>query len=162
MKKVLIVDDDADLRDALAAMLSHEFIVLKASGKKEALEFLYSDEKPDIMLLDVRMESKQEGFELVEELSGNKQNIPIILVTSTEAMTVSNAVAEIARRTREKYAAQDLNILVMRSVTGEVMVDYKSEKSGESVSIKVAGYHSKPVNPEKLKREIHYILKGKI
>ena len=159
MKSVLIVDDDADLRDSLSAMLSDEYKVFKAGGKDEAMEKLNQIEKPDIMLLDVKMKSKQEGFEFVEELSKLEQIIPIILVTSTEAMTVSMAVADIARKTREKYAVQDLSALVMKSIDGEVVVDYQSEKkSGECVSIKVAGYHSKPVKIEKLKSEINDIL----
>jgi len=158
MKNVLIVDDDADLRDSLSAMLSQEYKVFKAEGKDEAIKKLNQIEKPDIMLLDVKMKSKQEGFEFVEELSKLNQIIPIILVTSTEAMTVSVAVADIARKTREKYAVQDLSALVMRSIDGEVIVDYKSEKSGECISIQVAGYHSKPVKIEKLKSEINDIL----
>lgn len=158
MKRVLIVDDDADLRDSLSAMLSGEFKVFKAGGKDEAMEKLNQIEKPDIMLLDVKMKSKQEGFEFVEELSKLEHIIPIILVTSTEAMTVSMAVADIARKTREKYAVQDLSALVMRSIDGEVVVDYKSEKSGECISIQVSGYHSKPVKIEKLKSEINDIL----
>jgi len=158
MKSILIVDDDADLRDSLSAMLSQEYRVFKAAGKDEAMEKLHKEEKPDIILLDVKMQSKQEGFELVEELTKLKHSIPIILVTSVAAMTVSVAVADIARKTREKYAVQDLSVLVMRSIDGEVMVDYRSEKSGECVSIKVAGYHSKPVKIEKLKTEINDVL----
>ena len=158
MKRVLIVDDDADLRDSLSAMLSEEYKVFKAGGKDEAMEKLNQIEKPDIMLLDVKMKSKQEGFEFVEELSKLELSIPIILVTSIEAMTVSLAVADIARETREKYAVQDLSALVMRSIDGEVVVDYQSEKNGKSISIQVAGYHSKPVKIEKLKSEINDIL----
>ncbi len=158
MKSILIVDDDADLRDSLSAMLSQEYKVFKAGGKDEAMQKINQIDKPDIILLDVKMQSKQEGFELVEELSKLEQIIPIILVTSTEAMTVSVAVADIARKTREKYAVQDLSALVMRSIEGEVIVDYQSEKSGECISIQVAGYHAKPVKIEKLKTEINHIL----
>lgn len=158
MKSVLIVDDDADLRDSLSTLLSQDFKIFKAGGRDEAKKILNKNEKPDIILLDVKMQSKQEGFELVEELSGLRQSIPIILVTSTEAMTVSNAVADIARKTREKYAVQDLSALVIRSIDGKVMVDYQSEKSGECISIQVAGYHPKPVKIDKLKSEIYDIL----
>lgn len=150
--------NDADLRDSLAEMLKQDYIVDTANGRKEAITKLAQSEKPDIILLDVKMESKQEGFELVAELSKIKQKTPIILLTSTEAMTVSKAVADIARKTREKYGVQDLNVLVMRSVSGEVLVDYKSDRSNECITIQVAGYHSKPVKIEKLKMEINHIL----
>ena len=162
MKSVLVVDDDADFRDSLAAMLSEVYRVETAGGKDEAMRIL-NQALPDIILLDVRMESHQEGFEFVEELArleGNKK-IPVILVTSTEAMTVSGAVADIARTTREKYNQQDMNILVLRTVTGEVLVDYKSIKTGKQVTIQVDGYHPKPINPERIKNEIAYVLEKK-
>jgi CheY-like chemotaxis protein len=160
MKRVLIVDDDPDIRDALAAILSEDYKVLTSSGRREAISIFSNSEIPDIILLDVRMESHQEGFEFIEELSQMEKHrkIPIILVTSTEAMTVSGAVAEIARKTREKYNEQDMNILVLRTVSGEVLVDYKSKMSGEEVTVQVDGYHPKPINPERLKKEIEFVL----
>ncbi len=163
MKKVLIVDDDPDIRDALAAILSKKYRVETAGGKNEAMNILKGSDVPDIILLDVRMESHQEGFDFIEEYShpGHLERIPIILVTSTEAMTVSGAIADIARRTREKYKVQDMNILVLRTVSGDVMIDYKSHKSGKEITIQVDGYHPKPVNPEKLINEIEFVLAKK-
>lgn len=158
MKKILIVDDDVDLRESLSAMLSADFDVTAVEGKDDAIEEIKQIEKPDIMLLDVKMRTKQEGFEFVEELSQMDYSIPIILVTSTDAMTVSRAIADIARKTREKYAVQDLSALVMQAVDGEILVDYYSEKSGENSSIRVEGFHPKPVKIEKLKTEINNIL----
>ena len=160
MKKVLIVDDDPDIRDSLAVILSKSYTVETAGGKNEAMSIMKGSDVPDIMLLDVKMESHQEGFEFIEEYSHTDQakRIPIILVTSTEAMTASGAIADIARRTREKYNVQDMNILVLRTVSGEVMVDYKSHKSGEEITVYVDGYHPKPVNPEKLIKEIEFVL----
>lgn len=160
MKKVLIVDDDPDIRDSLAAILSKSYKVETTSSKNKALDILGSDYIPDIILLDIKMNSHQEGFEFIEEYShiNPHDRIPIILVTSTEAMTVSGAIADIARKTRKKYNVQDMNILVLRSVSGEVIVDYKSLKSGSEVTVQVDGYHPKPINPEKLVREIEFVL----
>ena len=115
MKKVLIVDDDQDIRDSLIAILSSEFHISGASNKKDAVAILKSDMRPDILLLDVKMDSKQEGFELVSEIHEDVSisGIPIILVTSTEAMTFSSAAGDIARKLRTKYASQDLNVLIL-------------------------------------------------
>lgn len=161
MKKVLIVDDDPDIRDSLAAILSKSYKVETTSSKNKALGILSkSDNIPDIILLDIKMESHQEGFEFIEEYShiNPHDRIPIILVTSTEAMTVSGAVADIARKTRKKYNVQDMNILVLRAVSGEVIIDYKSLKTGNEVTVQVDGYHPKPIDPEKLVREIEFVL----
>ena len=160
MKKILIVDDDKDIRDSLSVILSKNFITVTAGNANEALQELSGDSLPDLILLDIRMDSEYEGFELVSEIHNKMKlkKIPIILITSLEVKTVSAAIARIARELRHKYPDQNLNILVLRSVTGEVLVDYKSEKTGQSVCIEVDGFHPKPINPSKLQREIEVIL----
>ena len=56
MKRVLIVDDDKDIRASMEVILAAEYLVSVASGKDEALQVLRGINKPDIMLLDVMME----------------------------------------------------------------------------------------------------------
>lgn len=161
MKKILIVDDDADILDSLAAILSAHFEVEKASHSGEALSVLEEQKPPDLILLDVRMRRPQEGFEFVRELSNRTEfrNIPVIIITSIEAMTASDATADIVRKTRGKYGVSDRNVLVLKSHSGEVSVDYKSAEDDSTITIKVEGYHSKPVNPDRLINEINFILK---
>ena len=160
MKRVLIVDDDKDIRESLEAILAEEFLVSTASNKDEALHELKGNYKPDIILMDVKMESEQEGFELASELHNNPDlnKIPIIVVSSIEVLSVSSAAAEIAREMREKYGYSNLNVLVLRAVTGEVVIDYKSADTNQSVCIQVEGFHSKPIQPKKLISEINNIL----
>ncbi len=160
MKRILIVDDDKDIRVSLEAILAEEFLVSTASGKDEALKELNGPNRPDLILMDVKMESEQEGFELASELHNNPEfnRIPIIVISSIEVLSVSNAAADIAREMRQKYGYSNLNVLVLRSVTGEVVIDYKSAGSNQSVCIQVNGFHSKPVQPNKLFREIHTVL----
>ncbi len=160
MKRVLIVDDDEDIRASLEAILATEYLVSTAAGKDEALKELRGNNKPDIMLLDVKMESEQEGFELVSEIDHDPElkKVPIIIVSSIETLSCSYAAAEIAREMREKYGYSNLNVLVLRAVTGEVVIDYKSLKDDVSVCIQVNGFHSKPVQPNKLIKEINSIL----
>lgn len=161
MKKILIVDDDADILDSLAAILSAHFDVGKANHSGEALSMLEEQTLPDLILLDVRMRRPQEGFEFVRELSNRTEykNIPVIIITSIEAMTASDATADIVRKTRGKYGVSDRNVLVLKSPSGDVSVDYKSVEDDSTITIKVDGYHSKPVNPDRLINEINFILK---
>ncbi|MFO7657362.1 MAG: response regulator [Bacteroidales bacterium] len=160
MHRVLIVDDDKDIRASMEALLATEFLVSAASGKNEALSELRGKNKPDIVLLDVKMKSEQEGFEFAAEIDKDPElkKIPIIIVSSIEALSCSFAAAEIAREMREKYGYSNLDVLVLRAVTGEVVIDFKSDKSNVSVCIQVAGFHSKPVQPKKLIHEIKAIL----
>ncbi len=160
MKRVLIVDDDKDLRASMEAILATEFLVSSAAGKDEALTELRGKNRPDIMLLDVKMQSEQEGFEFAAEIDKDPElkKIPIIIVSSIETLSCSYAAAEIAREMREKYGYSNLNVLVLRAVTGEVVIDFKSDKSDVSVCIQVSGFHSKPVQPNKLIQEINAVL----
>jgi CheY-like chemotaxis protein len=85
MAKILIADDDPDMRLAIASVLrSRSYEVVEAHDGEEALEKL-KEEKPDLMILDLLM-PRMDGFAVVKELqNAEKQeypDIPILIVTS--------------------------------------------------------------------------------
>jgi len=84
MAKILIVDDDPDMRLAIGSVLrSRSYDVIEAGDGEEALRKL-KEEKPDLMLLDLLM-PKMDGFAVVKELKNtqeNYSNIPILIISS--------------------------------------------------------------------------------
>jgi CheY-like chemotaxis protein len=85
MAKVLIVDDDPDMRLAIASVLkSRSYHVIEACDGFEALRKL-KEEKPDIMLLDLLMPG-MDGFSVVRELEHSRDkayaNIPVLVISS--------------------------------------------------------------------------------
>ena len=85
MAKILIVDDDPDIRIAISSILksrSHE--VIEASDGEEALIRL-QEEKPDLMLMDLLM-PKMDCFAVVKALQGDQgkvyPRIPIVIISS--------------------------------------------------------------------------------
>lgn len=53
---VLVVDDDAEIRQAIAEVLDDEgYAVLLAANGKEALDLIAAGQRPDVILLDVMM-----------------------------------------------------------------------------------------------------------
>lgn len=83
MNKVLIIDDDPDLVDAMSNLLEAKgYEVNHAPDGEEGLEKAKND-PPDIILLDVMMTRKTEGFDVARSLSKEEKtkNIPVILVT---------------------------------------------------------------------------------
>jgi CheY-like chemotaxis protein len=85
MAKILIVDDDPDIRIAVSSVLkSRSYEVIEACDGKEALTRL-KEEKPDLMLLDLLM-PKMDGFAVVKELQDAREkgypNIPILIISS--------------------------------------------------------------------------------
>lgn len=83
MKKILVIEDEASLRDEVCDMLSFEgYEVLKAEngliGAQMALEYL-----PDLVLCDIMMPGLN-GHEVLERLRGNDQCklVPFIFMTA--------------------------------------------------------------------------------
>jgi len=85
MAKILIVDDDPDMRLAIASVLkSRHHAVIEACDGYEALRKL-KEEKPQLMLLDLLMPG-MDGFAVVKELRENQNkeypDVPILVISS--------------------------------------------------------------------------------
>jgi DNA-binding response OmpR family regulator len=83
--KILVVDDDPDILDAVAMILeSQGYQVVTARDGIEGLATLKA-ENPDLMILDLMM-PKMDGFAVCKELQDPRwskyKNIPILILTS--------------------------------------------------------------------------------
>ncbi len=80
--KVLIVDDDADIRFFIHETLSTQFEVIEAQNGEEALEQVKT-RRPQIIVTDILMPLLN-GIELVKQLKNNAttKHIPIIILSS--------------------------------------------------------------------------------
>jgi DNA-binding response OmpR family regulator len=81
-KTILIVDDDAELREALAEQieLHEEFAARQASNGADGVR-LARDERPDLILLDVDM-PEMDGREACRLIRKAGVSIPIIMLTA--------------------------------------------------------------------------------
>lgn len=82
-KRVLIVDDQADLVELLESRLEdNDYDVLKAYDGLEALEKAHR-EKPDLVLLDLML-PKIDGYKVCKLLKADRErsNLPIILLSA--------------------------------------------------------------------------------
>ncbi len=87
--KILIVDDDPDLTEALKVTLeSKQYTVVTAADGVEGMEKIRID-KPDLVILDVMMSTWQEGFEMSRDLKKDSQfkDIPILILTAIKDRT---------------------------------------------------------------------------
>ncbi|MCO6431739.1 MAG: sigma-54-dependent Fis family transcriptional regulator [Deltaproteobacteria bacterium] len=96
-KRVLIVDDEAGIRDSLSLLLKNNFEVTTAKDGEEALEILDAVD-PDLVLLDVLM-PRLDGLETLKRMREKNNALPIVMLTATN--TVKSAVAAM------KYGARD-------------------------------------------------------
>jgi CheY-like chemotaxis protein len=81
--EVLLVDDDAAVREALAELLQeHGARVAVAAGAREALELL-SRARPSVVITDVRMPG-EDGFWLLREIRRQLHGgrLPVIAISA--------------------------------------------------------------------------------
>jgi DNA-binding response OmpR family regulator len=79
-RRILVVDDDPDIRGLLRELLDRRgFSVLEAGDGQEALRAFY-DERPDLVVLDVQMPGLDgwKTLERIRELS----DVPVVMLTA--------------------------------------------------------------------------------
>ena len=84
--KILIVDDEADVRESLREFLQgDDYAVCEAADGEEALVRTFT-ERPHMILLDLRL-PKLDGYQVCQTLKGNPitSGIPIIMITALNA-----------------------------------------------------------------------------
>ncbi|HII92313.1 MAG TPA: response regulator [Methanosarcina sp.] len=84
--KVLIVDDDENTIELLSSMIEPEgFKAIKAHSGNEGLQKLFSEQQPDILILDLIM-PEVSGFDVISSMRADvrTKDIPLIVCTSGE------------------------------------------------------------------------------
>ena len=85
MKKILIVDDQSEVRELVEVTLRiGPYEILQASSGDEALTITRS-ERPDLVLLDVMMpNSSVDGFDVCRQIKSDPatRNIGVVMITA--------------------------------------------------------------------------------
>jgi CheY-like chemotaxis protein len=96
-RKILIVDDDRDLVASLAQVLrGNGYEVAAAHSGADGLKALLA-ERPDLVILDVMMETDTAGFEAADVIRSRRgtsryrefRDIPLIILTAINQVTNS-------------------------------------------------------------------------
>lgn len=84
---LLIVDDNAEIRDYVSSIFETTYIILCAKDGKDGFEKAL-EQLPDIVISDVMM-PVEDGFELTKKLKENQltSHIPVILLTAKNQVT---------------------------------------------------------------------------
>ena len=83
---ILIVDDDPDITEAMKVVLENKDYVVKSAGNVEQAMESLKESRPDVIILDVMMDTPQDGFVLSRQLKQdeNYKEIPILMLTAVK------------------------------------------------------------------------------
>jgi CheY-like chemotaxis protein len=81
-KKVLIVDDEPNVRRLLHSILNKKFVVFEAEDGQQAID-MTTAQQPDVILMDMMM-PKMDGLTacLMMKKNPDTKRIPVIMVTA--------------------------------------------------------------------------------
>lgn len=81
-KKVLIVDDEPNVRRLLHSILNKKFVVFEAEDGQQAID-MTTAQQPDVILMDMMM-PKMDGLTacLMVKKNPDTKKIPVIMVTA--------------------------------------------------------------------------------
>lgn len=82
--RILVVDDERSIRTLYAEELGEEGYKVITTGEGKDVSKLVSSERPDAVILDIRMEDC-DGLDLLQELRNAHSDLPIILNTAYDS-----------------------------------------------------------------------------
>ncbi len=84
--RILVVDDEASITDALCTALRYEGYDARDAGSARAAQLAMQTFTPDLIVLDVMLPDR-DGFQLARELRADGQAAPIIFLTARDETT---------------------------------------------------------------------------
>ena len=81
-RKILIVDDEPNVRRLVRTILSKDFIVLEAEDGKQAIDIACT-QKPDLILMDIMM-PRMDGYTACSAIKNDPttRSIPVLMLTA--------------------------------------------------------------------------------
>ena len=80
--EVLVVDDEADIRELVSGVLEDEgYAVRTAADSSSALDAI-EDRRPSLVLLDVWLQgSRMDGLQMLQEVKRRDPNLPVLMIS---------------------------------------------------------------------------------
>ncbi len=116
--EILVVDDEKDIRDLVAGVLSDEGYQCRTAGDATTALAMIDERRPSLVLLDVWLHgSSMDGLEVLDAIKAREPNLPVIIFSGHGNIdTAVSAVSRGAMDFIEKpFEAERLLLLVERA-----------------------------------------------
>ncbi len=123
MKKLLIIDDEVNMRKVLGILFRREgYAVETASHGKEAVHILQNNQDFDLVISDLKM-PVMDGIELLKFIKRLELNIPVILLTAYGSISEAVDAMKLGAVDfiTKPFNREDLKQIVYRTLYGEQM-----------------------------------------
>ena len=157
---ILIVDDEADIRDLVAGVLEDDGYSARTAANSDAALAAIGDRRPSLVLLDVWLKgSRMDGLELLDEIKRRDPTLPVLVISGHG--NLDTAVAAVRRGAADfiekPFEAERLLHLVNRATETErlrrenealrAIVGFEDELTGTSGALNAVRATLKRVAP---------------
>lgn len=145
---ILIVDDEADIREMIAGVLDDEGYGTRTAGNSDEALAAVAERRPSLIILDVWLQGSQlDGIDLLDELKRRDPTLPVVVISGHG--NIETAVAAIKRGAydfiEKPFQAEQLLLVVARATETERLkrdyemlkekVGFETELNGSSPQI---------------------------
>ena len=134
---ILIVDDEADIRDLIAGILDDEGYGTRTAHDSDSALAAVADRRPSLLVLDIWLQgSRLDGLELLEEVKRRDPTLPVVIISGHG--NIETAVAAIKRGAYdfiEKPFRADALLMVVERATQTDRLRRENEELRERVGV---------------------------
>lgn len=89
-KRILVCDDDVNIRDSYKLILDKNYDVVLTSNADELLKSV-EDRRPDLVILDLKL-PKVDGLSCLKRLREKDANLPVIVASAYRSSEIAHEV----------------------------------------------------------------------
>lgn len=130
--RILIVDDETNVRKALTEILEDGYVIVTAEDGEEAIEKV-KQEEPDLLLLDLKMPG-MDGLEVMKKVKEIRPDLPIIIISAVEEI---KTVVEALRSGADDYLLKPSSVYEIKMAVQETLNKNKNVCSDLPLAIRM-------------------------
>lgn len=145
---ILVVDDEADIRELISGILNDEGYETRVAGDSDSALAEIDARRPSLLILDIWLKgSKLDGLEILAEVKKKHNNLPVIIISGhgnieTAVTAIKNGAYDYISKPFETEKllilverATEVNRLRRENIELKEQVGHKSELTGTSSAI---------------------------